>query len=49
MNETIRDYARTYTSPVKQYHLTLWDALEQWGLTEGLLTEGLENDSNGSS
>lgn len=36
MNEELRQYARSYITPVKQYHLTLWDACAQWGETEGL-------------
>jgi len=31
MNEEIRAYASTYISPVKTFHLTLTDALKEWG------------------
>jgi len=37
MNETIRDYARNvYVIPVRIHYLSLWDALESIGATEGL-------------
>jgi hypothetical protein len=36
MNETIREYARTYISPVKTFNTSLYAELEAWGLTEGL-------------
>jgi hypothetical protein len=36
MNESIKEYARYYVSPVKQYHLTLEDAARAWGTHEGL-------------
>lgn len=31
MNETLREYTRTYTSPPIVYHATLSDALATWG------------------
>ncbi|QNO00525.1 hypothetical protein phiPsa347_011 [Pseudomonas phage phiPsa347] len=36
MNETIREYARKYISPVKTFNTSLWAELTDWGLTEGL-------------
>jgi hypothetical protein len=36
MNETIRELALSYVSPVKIHYLTLWDAIDVWGNTEGL-------------
>lgn len=36
MNETIRAYARSYTSPVKTFNTSLLAELEAWGLAEGL-------------
>lgn len=36
MNETIREYALKYISPVKQYYLSLYDAAKAWGTHEGL-------------
>uniref|UniRef100_A0AAU6VZM2 Uncharacterized protein n=2 Tax=unclassified bacterial viruses TaxID=12333 RepID=A0AAU6VZM2_9VIRU len=42
MNETIRGYARDeYVIPVRTHYLSLWDALEAIGATEGL-----EHDSS---
>jgi hypothetical protein len=36
MNETIRAYAQSYTSPVKTFNTSLLAELEAWGLSEGL-------------
>lgn len=36
MNETIRDYARSYTSPVKTHYNSLYEAARAWGTHEGL-------------
>ena len=33
MNEELREYASTYISPVKQYYLSLDDAMAIWGTT----------------
>lgn len=36
MNESVREYAKTYIAPPVIVNLTFWAALEAWGLTEGL-------------
>lgn len=36
MNETIREYARQYISPVKTFNTSLLAELQAWGLDEGL-------------
>lgn len=36
MNENIREYARSYVSPVKEQHPTLYEAAKAWGTHEGL-------------
>lgn len=36
MNETIRAYARSYTTPVKEQYPTLHEAARAWGTHEGL-------------
>lgn len=36
MNEEVRAYARKYIIPPIVSYPSFWEALESWGLTEGL-------------
>ncbi|UAV89879.1 hypothetical protein REC_9 [Pseudomonas phage REC] len=49
MNETIRAYARSYISPVKEHYPSLYEAARAWGTHEGLEHDSSEIRSSGDT